>query len=123
MQISLNSDCKLVLYADDSAIFYAHKSPQVISDKLSQALDNCSEWLIENKLSLHLGKTESILFGPKQKLKNVVDFNIKSNGHTVDSSEKVKYLVMHIDTFLNGEFIVESINNCEKGEWQIKVFI
>ena len=25
MQISLNSDCKLVLYADDSAIFYAHK--------------------------------------------------------------------------------------------------
>ena len=26
MQISLNSDCKLVLYADDSAIFYAHKS-------------------------------------------------------------------------------------------------
>ena len=40
MQISLNSDCKLVLYADDSTIFYAHKSPQVISDKLSQALDS-----------------------------------------------------------------------------------
>ena len=48
MQISLNSDCKLVFFADDSAIFlklfsYANKSPQVISDKLSQALDNCSE--------------------------------------------------------------------------------
>ena len=121
MQISLNSDCKLVLYADDSAIFYAHKSTQVISDKLSQALDNCSEWLIDNKLSLHLGKTESILFGPKQKLKNVVDFSIKCNGHTVDSSEKVKYLGVYIDKFLNGECIVESI--VKKGEWQIKVFI
>ena len=55
------------------------------------------------------GKTESILFGPKQKLKNVVDFSIKCNGHTVDSSEKVKYLGVHIDKFLNGEFIVESI--------------
>ena len=109
MQISLNSDCKLVLYADDSAIFYAHKSPQVISDKLSQTLDNCSEWLIDNKLSLHLGKTESILFGPKQKLKKVVDFSIKCNGHTVDSSEKVKYLGVYIDKFLNGECIVESI--------------
>ena len=64
------------MYADDSAIFYAHKSPQVISDKLSQTLDNCAEWLIDNKLSLHLGKTESILFGPKQKLKHV-DFSIK----------------------------------------------
>ena len=109
MQISLNSDCKLVLYADDSAIFYPHKSPQVISDKLSQALDNCSDWLIDNKLSLHLGKTENILFGPNQKLKNVVDFSIKCNGHTVDSSEKVKYLVVYINKFLNGEFTVESI--------------
>ena len=82
---------------------------RVISDKLSQALDNCSEWLIDNKLSLHLGKTESILFGPKQKLKNGVDFSIKCNGHTVDSSEKVKYFGVHIDNFLNREFIVESI--------------
>ena len=97
------------MYADDSAIFYAHKSPQVISDKLSQTLDNCAEWLIDNKLSLHLGKTESILFGPKQKLKHVVDFSIKCNGHTVDSSEKVKYLGVYIDKFLIGEFIVESI--------------
>ena len=62
MQTSLNSDCKLVLFADDSAISYAHKSPQVISDKISQALDNCSEWLIDNKLSLHPGKTDSSLF-------------------------------------------------------------
>ena len=121
MQISLNSDCKLVLYAGDNAIFYAHKSPQVILDKLSQALDNCSEWLIDNKLSLHLGETESILFGPKQKLKIVVDFGTKCNGHTVDLSEKVKYLDMYIDKFLNVEFIVESI--VKKGEWQIKVFI
>ena len=50
----------------------------------------------------------------KQKLKNVVDFSIKCNGHTVDSSEKVKYLGVYIDKFLNGEFIVESI--VKKGE-------
>ena len=52
------------------------KSPQVISDDLSQAVDKWSKLLIDNTLSLYLGKTESILFGPKQKFKNVVDFSI-----------------------------------------------
>ena len=69
MSISTDKDCKLILYADDSAIFFAHKDPVVISAKLSSVLSQCSSWLVNNKLSLHLGKTECILFGPKRKLK------------------------------------------------------
>ena len=30
MSISINYDCKLLLYADDSTIFFSHKDPQVI---------------------------------------------------------------------------------------------
>ena len=55
--------CNLLLYADDSALFTSGKDPKVISETVSKELESCRQWLIDNKLSLHLGKTESILFG------------------------------------------------------------
>ena len=68
MYTSVSADCKLILYADDSAMLFAQKDPEVISQKLSKVMELCSNWLIDNTLSLHLGKTESVLFGPRRKL-------------------------------------------------------
>ena len=83
MELSISPDSKLLLYADDSAILYSHKDPKVISEKLGFELEMCSKWLIDNKLSLHMGKTECILFGSKRKLRKVSDFSIECNGHTI----------------------------------------
>ena len=77
MSISIQSDCNLLLYADDSTIIFSHKDPDVISQKLGKELESCSHWLVDNKLSLHLGKTECIIFGPKK----VKEFKIKCNDH------------------------------------------
>ena len=107
--ISVDADCKLVLYADDSAIFYAHKEPHVISEKLGSVLKQCSEWLVDNKLSLHLRKTECILFCPKRKLKEVQDFIVTCNNHIIKASDHVKYFGVIIDNHLSGEYIVDSI--------------
>ena len=63
-----NSDCKFLLYADDSTIMFSHKNPQSTSPKFGKELESCSEWLIDNKLSLHLSTTECILFGQKHTL-------------------------------------------------------
>ena len=57
MEISVDSDCKLLLYADDSAILFAHKDPNVVAQKVGCILDSCNKWLVDNKLSLHLGKS------------------------------------------------------------------
>ena len=72
MATSIEADCKLILYANDSAIIFVHKDPKVISQKLSKVMESYSEWLI----SLHLGKTECVLFGPQRKLKKVEHFTI-----------------------------------------------
>ena len=45
------------------------KDPAAVAEILSAELDSCRKWLIDNKLSLHLGKTVSILFGSKNKIK------------------------------------------------------
>ena len=60
--------CTLLLYADDSTLLISHKDPDIICKELSSQLESCREWLIDNNLSLHLGKTEFIIFGPKHKL-------------------------------------------------------
>ena len=109
MPISIDSQCKLILYADDSAILFAHKDPNVISSKLGNVLESCSSWLVDNKLSLHLGKTECVMFGSKRKLKHVDDFKIVCNGHTIKSTQSVKYLGLNIDNTLSGETIVNNI--------------
>lgn len=57
MAASVDDGCKLILHANDSAIFYAHRDPDIIAQKLGSALEKCSSWFVDNRLSLYLGKT------------------------------------------------------------------
>ena len=47
---------ELFLYADDCAILIAHKCLSNIVAVLQNKLEIVSEWLVDNKLFLHLGK-------------------------------------------------------------------
>ena len=44
---------KLLLYADDSAILVADKNISTVETLLQRKLEVVSDWLINNKLSLH----------------------------------------------------------------------
>ena len=48
--------CKLLLYADDSALLIPGRNLKDIEKQLSRELSCISEWLVDNKLSLHLGR-------------------------------------------------------------------
>ena len=74
-------------------------------------LEQCHDWLVDNKLSLHLGKTESILFGPSRKVKCVGEnsFNISCHGFKIEMKTCVKYLGVMLDNMLSGELIVQNI--------------
>ena len=67
---------KLLLYADDSVILVSDKYPSVVSHELSKDLESRNHWLIDNQLSLHVGKTECTLFGSHEKLKRASDIKI-----------------------------------------------
>ncbi len=51
----------VLLYADDSVLLVSDKDPRAVSDTLSKELESCNEWIVDNRLSLHLGKTEAML--------------------------------------------------------------
>ena len=101
--------CKLLLYADDSALLISGNDPKQIADQLSKELNSCRNWLIDNKLSLHIGKTESILFGTRYNLNKVNSFDVICNNEIVKNVKSVKYLGLQLDEELSGETIVNEI--------------
>ena len=107
MPISLN--CKLLLYADDSALLVPGTDSKVIAEILSHELKSCHMWLVDNKLSLHLGKTESIIFGTKRKLTLIENFQVKCDNVAIRSVENVHYLGITLDNNLSGESILSNI--------------
>ena len=107
MPISLK--CNLLLYADDSALMVSGSDPKQIEKTLSDELKSCRQWLIDNKLSLHLGKTEAILFGTKRRLRKVESFEVMCDGNIIQNVKSVKYLGIQLDEDLAGESIVKEI--------------
>ena len=109
MHTSFSADCQLILYADDSVILFAHEDPEVITQNLSKVMESCSNWLIDNKLSLHLGNTDCVLFGSRRKLKKVTYFNVKCKKQIIKSQDRVNHLGLSIDKYMNCERIANSI--------------
>ena len=44
--------------------------------QIGSQLESCSKWLVDNKLSFHMGKTECILFGSKRKLRKAEELSV-----------------------------------------------
>ena len=100
MAISLR--CRVSLYADDSTLIASGESATELADFLSRELKNCREWMTDNKLSLHLGKTECMIFGSRAQLKKVGDFHVTCSDVNVSRVETVKYLGYTLDEVLSG---------------------
>ena len=105
-QLWLKINC---YYADDSRILVSGKSVLDVEKALTYDMNLVSQWLIDNKLSLHLGKTESIVFGSKQKLRSQSSIDISCNGTPIASTSSVKYLGITLDQNLSFCSMTESL--------------
>lgn len=101
--------CNLFLYADDSALLVSHKEKNMVEKQLSEELGNISGWLAESRLSLHLGKTESILFGSKIRLSRSSELKIKVGDTIIAAKNSVKYLGCILDSSLSGESMGQNV--------------
>ena len=101
--------CRLSLYADDSALVFSGSDPDYVANFLGSELSICKKWLVDNRLSLHLGKTECILFGPKRKLKTGINFDIMLDGSVVKRVTSVKYLGVLLDQYMDFTMHVDKL--------------
>ena len=101
--------CNLFLYADDSALLVSHKDKNEVENMLSAELLNVSRWLADNKLSLHLGKTEAILFGSLAKLRKSSVFKVRVGGTEITAKETINYLGCILDNHLTGVNMAQKV--------------
>ena len=108
--------CKLILYADDSALLASSSDVSEIEDVLSRELESVSEWLVENRLSLHLGKTESILFGSNKRLAKRRELHITYLGVTLDQNLSGSSMITKIVSKCNNKikFLYRNAKNLDK---------
>ena len=96
---------KVILYADDTAIFHSHKDTREIERVLTDQLTIAQRWLSHNKLTLNLDKTKCMILGSRQKTsKNKIDIALNdSDGVTtkIDETTTFKYLGVWIDQNLS----------------------
>ena len=60
--------CQLILYADDSALLVSGKDVNKIEEQLGNELSSLKGWLVDNRLSIHLRKTETTLLVQRKDL-------------------------------------------------------
>jgi hypothetical protein len=89
---------KILLYADDTVILHSSETVTEVEDILSAEMMCVQRWLTANKLILHMGKTELVIFGTAKRLSNNtdIDINISINGQLILRKKVVKYfLIVH----------------------------
>ncbi len=93
--------CQVSLYADDTAMYYGCRSQVDLMLTLRIELSTVSEWLKANRLTLNVAETKFCVFGTRQRLNNLADFELTINNQVIEQVSQVKYLGMILDESLN----------------------
>ena len=89
---------KAHMYADDTTIYACSVSTAELYAKVNNDLTRVRDWLLANKLSLNVTKTEYMFLTTTFKLSNLGrDFPIKISNNHVKRVQTTKYLGIHLD--------------------------
>ena len=94
---------ELLLFADDTSIFYSHSNPKILESVLNNELKNIEVWLRCNKLSVNVKKTTYLIFKPWQKKFNH-NFSFSLGGQRLTQTNATKFLGVYIDEHLTWKY-------------------
>ena len=80
--------CKILMYADDSVIFFSERSVAAVEEVLNQEANLVCKWFTNNNLILNLkkGKTELVIYGTSQKLAKQPSCNVSLHGTPINQA-------------------------------------
>jgi len=99
----------IVLYADDTVLYYSSKDLTDLQLHLNVDLETVSEWFSRNLLTLNLSKCNSVIFGSPHKLKRIQEISIQVKGTILDSTESFQYLGVTLHQSVSWADHIESV--------------
>ena len=97
------------LFADDTSLFSQEKNLLDLNTKINSGLIDVSDWLIANKLTLNVDKSNLLLFKPNRS-DDCADFSISLDGKELRRKTFVKYLGVRIDDHLQWNEQIAYVN-------------
>ena len=102
------------MYADDTSLYFKSKNLFRLNEALNEDLSRLDAWLISNKFSLNVAKTQSMLASTKAKRKAIDKSNqnlqVKINGTELEVVSKIKYLGVLLDNSLDWKDQVRAVS-------------
>ena len=109
------SECSIVMYADDTVLFYSSSQVSTIEMKLNEELLKIERWLFSNSLFINVKKTEAMLFGTAPRLAREKSFNICIDGKQIERVHEFTYLGVVFDERLSwGSHVKKVISKAGK---------
>jgi hypothetical protein len=99
MFISIHSECKPLLYADNSPPMFSHKHVKTLEKNWNRVVNGLSTTSCVHTLI----NLSAFFLCQSEKLKTMADFQINCNSHLIKSQSSNKYLGIDIDHNLSGE--------------------
>jgi hypothetical protein len=115
--VNASSSARIRLFADDTNIFMFSKNLDELCDNCNKVLEDVSDWMLANKLSINVDKTNYALFTPSgkwQDVNNVNKINLLLNGNHIAKATSVKYLGIFIDEDLKWTEHIKHVCNSIK---------
>ena len=108
-------ECRVTMYADDTSISYPSESLEGINQTLNCELNLLEQWLIGNKLSMNVLKTQVVVTFSQAKIKKITDkttidtpqFIIGES--QVENVDRIRYMGLILDKNLNWKEHINSL--------------
>ena len=97
---NVTKNCSVILFADDTNIFYTGHDMYELQTLISNELDNFHHWFSSNKLSLNIEKTNYVVFSNRRNV-NHDNCHISMNSNYLQKADHVKFLGVYIDSNLS----------------------
>eukprot|EP00794_Sanderia_malayensis_P021255 gene21255-23328_t len=91
--------CRILMYADDTVIFYSDESAKVVEDVINHEANLTGKWFTDNNLIMNLkkGKTEFVMYATSQKLSRQPSCHVEIGGTEINESSSYEYLGVTLD--------------------------
>ena len=99
------------LYADDTVLYISGNDFDTMVSTLQEDLNRYFQWCCKSCLTLNVKKTKYVIFGTRQRTKNIKTFELTMNGTKLFKEPFYKYLGITLDSHLNFK---QHIDQCIK---------
>ena len=110
------SDLNSWLFADDTALALSSDNFHDLETRFNYEVNKVHDWLLANRLSVHYTDKTKFMLIHRSNLKNGTDlsmnFELRMGDHTIERTDKYKYLGIMVDDRLNWKIQINRL--CKK---------